>query len=318
MLPLRRPVATILVVVVIYLTWTRLHVSSKPKSRNQPPFDIVLAYYDEDPEEVRNEIELLKAAPALAKLHPRVIIYTKGPVASSSKPGLELAVLRKQLGADIIRTLPNIGRESHTFLAHIVDEWDNLATHTLFGQAVLFDFDLILARLETHFNTSVGVMSLWEYSTCECEFCDPQYGAPKEGFKRIPQLFNLFNDEFCPPDGLLVTYKGQFIASRDRIYRNSREKFRWLLGVLGNMSHFVHDTPSDSHFRHDNDLNNPYFGHSVERAWLFMLGCNDARIAKECEEMDIKSESALCACYDGETTYEQPSMDVKQLKVGRD
>ena len=297
MFPFRRPVLTTLIAIVMYLTWIRLHVSTTI-SRNPSRFDIVLAYFDENPAKVRKEIELLKVVPAIAKLNPRVIIYTKGPTGSSDEAGIRLEVLRNQLGADIVRMLPNVGRESHTFLAHIVDQWDNLATHTLFGQALFHHFDRIPSRLETHFNATVGVMSLWEHSSCECEHCKPNYGGPKEGWTRVPQLFTLFNQEFCPPDGLLVTYKGQFIVSRDRIYRHSRKRFHWLLWISGNMSHFVHDTPPDIYFNHDNDLNNPYFGHSIGRAWLFMFGCNDLRIAKECESMDIKSESALCACYD--------------------
>ena len=124
-----------LIVVVVCWSWAQFHVSSRTKSRNRPLFDIVLSYYDENPVKVRNEIELLKAVPAVAELNPRVVIYTKGSVEPSGKAGLE--VLRNKLGADIIRTLPNVGRESHTFLAHIVDQWDNLAAHTLFGQALL-------------------------------------------------------------------------------------------------------------------------------------------------------------------------------------
>ena len=142
-------------------------------------------------------------------------------------------------------------------------------------------------------------MSLWEYSSCRCNYCEPQYAAPEGGFKRVPQLYTIFNQELCPSDGLLVTFKGQTIVSRDRIYRHSREKYQQLLEIFGNWSHFVHnDDASDSWFRHDNDLNNPYFGHSVERAWLFMFGCNDLRLARECETMDIKSPSVPCACYD--------------------
>ena len=296
---LRRPVLATLIAAVIYLSCTLLlHVSSRTIFRNRSEFDIVLSYCDENPEKVRNEIELLKVTPAIAKLNPRVIVYLKESMTLSDETGISLEVLRNQLGADIIRTLPNIGRESHTFLAHIVDQWDDLATHTLFGQAILHDRDLIPARLETHFNTTVGVMSLWEHSSCECEFCEPAYKGPKEGFKRVPEIFSMFNQEFCPPDGLLVTFKGQFIVSRDRIYRNSREKFQWLLWMFEDMSHFVHDSPPDRYFNHANDLNNPYFGHAVGRAWLFMFGCNDLRIADECESMDIKPESARCACYD--------------------
>jgi hypothetical protein len=35
--------------------------------------------------------------------------------------------------------LPNIGRESHTYLTHIVENYDNLAEHVLFFQAHIDD-----------------------------------------------------------------------------------------------------------------------------------------------------------------------------------
>jgi hypothetical protein len=294
----RRMLATFIGVAVFWSLALRFNDVSGTKSRNQSKFDIVLSYYDENTEKVRNQIEVLRAIPAFAELSPRVIIYIKGPVEPfvDGEPGLE--VLRNQLGADIVRTLPNYGRESHTFLTHIVNYWDDLATQTLFGQGRLHDLDLITPRIETHFNTSVAAMSFAEYSSCECEFCDPLWGSPKEGFKRVPQLYTIFNQEFCPSQGVLLSYRGQFIVHRDRIYRHARERYQWLLEIMEDMSHDVNgDNPSGSWYRHDNTLENPFFGHIVERAWLFIFGCNDLRLAAECETMDIKSASTPCACY---------------------
>ena len=38
-----------------------------------------------------------------------------------------------QLGGQVIHA-PNVGRESHGFLRHIIDHYDDLAQHTLFAQ----------------------------------------------------------------------------------------------------------------------------------------------------------------------------------------
>jgi hypothetical protein len=37
--------------------------------------------------------------------------------------------------ADRIKTLPNVGREGHSYLWHVVNNYDNLADWTVFSQA---------------------------------------------------------------------------------------------------------------------------------------------------------------------------------------
>ena len=142
-------------------------------------------------------------------------------------------------------------------------------------------------------------MSLGVHSSCQCDSCHPDWGSPVGGFKRIPELFTIFNEQFCPPDGLLLTFRGQFVVSRDRIRQISKDKYRWLRETLVNMSHFIHDDyPSDIWFDAPKAPDNPLFGHTVERSWLFIFGCNDMAIARDCESLDKHPETARCACYD--------------------
>jgi hypothetical protein len=61
-------------------------------------------------------------------------------VAWLEQTGLDYVVYDK--GPDPVadaRILPNIGREAHTYLTHIVREWDSLAPHTAFVQGDPFD-----------------------------------------------------------------------------------------------------------------------------------------------------------------------------------
>jgi len=76
--------------------------------------EIVVARYNED-------LEWLKVAPF--NKYP-VIIYNKGPNDNFYKPPPTL--LRR------IVQLPNVGRESHTFLYHIINNYDSLAPLTAF------------------------------------------------------------------------------------------------------------------------------------------------------------------------------------------
>jgi hypothetical protein len=77
--------------------------------------DVVVAHYDED----------LTWLSALSKnLH--IHVYTKGPHLKLHLPdGSETSV----------RQLPNVGRESHTYLSHIVQNYEHLAEWTVFTQA---------------------------------------------------------------------------------------------------------------------------------------------------------------------------------------
>eukprot|EP00927_Polykrikos_kofoidii_P081199 TRINITY_DN7838_c0_g1_i2.p1 TRINITY_DN7838_c0_g1~~TRINITY_DN7838_c0_g1_i2.p1 ORF type:complete len:397 (-),score=40.26 TRINITY_DN7838_c0_g1_i2:393-1583(-) len=46
----------------------------------------------------------------------------------------KLANRSKQKGPVFVRDLPNVGREGHTYIKHILDNWDTLATYTAFTQ----------------------------------------------------------------------------------------------------------------------------------------------------------------------------------------
>lgn len=59
--------------------------------------------------------------------------YLKNPAISEQRLG-------REVGSgffDRVRRLKNVGREGHTILSHITDNWDNLAEHTLFCQVSL-------------------------------------------------------------------------------------------------------------------------------------------------------------------------------------
>ena len=257
----------------------------------QKTFDIVLAHHSEPRDEVRQQIQTLKNIPAIASLAPRVIIYTKGLAPYSTYQQQER--LRLELDADILRTLPNVGREGDTYLAHIVEHYDELAGHTLFAQAEMEFIELATERLENYFTDRLSAMSLAPYDSCSCDACFvyPSTPDPVYGFKRIPQLYSIFNERLCPPEGLLLTFKGQFVVSRQRITRNSREKFIWLRSILSNMTHFVHDDPADGHDMSPVTPESPLFGHTLERSWMFLFGCNDLGLLSTCGD-------ERCGCYD--------------------
>ncbi|KAF2814589.1 uncharacterized protein BDZ99DRAFT_434293 [Mytilinidion resinicola] len=83
--------------------------------KNSPEFECIVAHYNE-------ELSWLE------ELAPDTIIYSKGntPASGSWKE---------------VRTLPNIGREAHTYLHHLVTYYDSIADVTLFVQGDAYNPD---------------------------------------------------------------------------------------------------------------------------------------------------------------------------------
>ena len=98
---------------------SQMAVSAAPV---EPSIDVVLAHYDEP-------LHWLATEPSIASPKTRVKIYSKNKSAAE-----KLSIKLPITNAELI-SLPNVGRESHTFLAHIVAHYDDLAPWTVFSQA---------------------------------------------------------------------------------------------------------------------------------------------------------------------------------------
>ena len=81
-------------------------------------YDIVIAYYNN-----KNFLALVDSFEKNLSNQYNIIIYNKS--------GNELSCDKNNL---IQKYLPNIGRESETYLTHIIDNYDNLSEYTIFIQ----------------------------------------------------------------------------------------------------------------------------------------------------------------------------------------
>lgn len=84
--------------------------------------EVVLAHHDEDLSWLGREPDVVHSPQV------RVTVYHKGTDAQRPGPIPEVARLK-------VSTLPNVGRESHTYLKHIVERYDDLADWSIFTQA---------------------------------------------------------------------------------------------------------------------------------------------------------------------------------------
>ncbi|KAM0716918.1 hypothetical protein Q7P37_006770 [Cladosporium fusiforme] len=251
----------------------RLDTSFKPDA----DLDIVVARYDRPWEDTMDEVDSILRAESLQKLQVRVIVYNKGADEMDS----DELVLRPNL--DII-SLENIGREGGTYLEHIVSRWDRLARQTLFIQERPHDSQLLGKRVADYLVPETGFMSL-SYAGVVTNCQHPHDRSWSQDSSVISSLYETFNP---PPAGecrdLVLTYRGQFIASGARIRGNDKSLYENMLRELQDPSSWMHtdeftNSPWNQGIRPHDSLNSPVFGYTLERMWGVVMQCSNSRVA---------------------------------------
>ncbi len=192
------------------------------------------------------------------KLGLPYVVYDKGPEPAAG-----------------FRLLPNIGREAHTYLTHIVEQWDTLAGHTAFLQGNPFD------HLSEHGKADVHALKamIMECAERKVPFrgfawfrlkCDG-LGRPHDlkkpenegrwlGWgKDIPvaEVFSRLFDAEPPTQFIARAATGVFCVSAERIRTRPREFYEYALRL-------VVDDPLDA----ENT------GHAFERLWQLIFNGN--------------------------------------------
>jgi hypothetical protein len=259
--------------------------------------DIVIARYDEPASEVAMHISELLTLPRIRLLNPEIVIYNKLETANSSSSFLQK--LHEELPAHLahpkitMRTLPNVGREADTYLEHIKMQYDNLATHTLFMQAsVHFAPSGYLSRISDYFVPSTGFLSLADPGGF-CPSCDDCHDRDwAEDPSLLRELYSAFNGQAECKD-VVLTYRGQFIASAARLRGNAVEAYRRVLDELRDPRGRLHTAPytNGRWSVKEDSMAAPRVGFSLERTWGVMLQCNERKMAERCPSM---ASRALC------------------------
>ncbi|UJR33056.1 hypothetical protein I4U23_020515 [Adineta vaga] len=231
-------------------------------------------------------IYLLRNLSSLQKLNLTVIVYNKNSNISSPH-------LQKQLKADIVQSLPNFGRESGTYLYHIINNYDTLANHILFSQAAVegisnrrFD-DWFVNRLEKQFNSTIGYMPLVHTDWMEKYDC----GRNKyNNMVRLAELWALLKQTLCPPEKQTIAYRGQFLVSKTRIRKHPLQIYKYFNDlVTADSKHWIHTDPRSPIGK--STPSNPFFGHVIERLWTVLFDCSKSDLLERCNQND-------CACFD--------------------
>ena len=212
--------------------------ASDTVSRSQ--LEIVVAHYQED---------LLWLTPEADK----VTVYSKGG------PDFQAASFARHIA------LPNIGRESHTYLYHIVNNYNQLADITLFTQGQVAD----------HVGLGVDITQMLKF--CREHPSEPFIAYTKHGLQNFgswsgilhvkkwkaekesgvmrtasdtPSTFWKWVFGTDPPNGIMCIWGAIFAVHREAIQQREREFYERILKFFESINHV-----------------NPEEGHYVERFW---------------------------------------------------
>lgn len=255
--------------------------------------DIVMSMFHEPLSDITDTFSLLKSVPSIGSKSPRLILYTKDPLA-------DITELQHLTNATKVVQLPNVDREGHTYLHHILSSWDDLATQTFFLQASIHNRRQFSARVRDYYTSETGMLSLgFSGQTCECNNCGDRFGwQDQSGI--VEKTWREVFKETCGEQRMLLSYKGQFVASAARLRANDKTLYEKLIQALEEPDSWAHQP--DYLLGRPDSLNAPYFGYTLERLWSVILQCPDERIAALCPTLlggtRRGGSKADCQCFD--------------------
>ncbi|MCJ1288617.1 hypothetical protein MMC34_000145 [Xylographa carneopallida] len=208
---------------------------------SQPDLEIVIAHYNEDLSWLGEDVKTCT-------------IYSKG--------GAKAAPQHPHIA------IPNIGREGHTFLHHIIERYDTLADVTLFLQGRVDDhFSITMDEVKKRArNTEPGQVTTFPYR--DLETFDHWDGIPWDEYPswrkwssmsssvkaaRTPaEYWQLFFPGQAVPDSIGFQPGALFAVRKEAVHRHPRSFYQLVMQefFLGDMAHV-----------------NPETGHLMERYW---------------------------------------------------
>ncbi len=186
----------------------------------------------------------------------KIIIYNKGKE------------LPKKSTYKIIN-LPNVGRESHTWLYHIIENYENLDCKNIFLQGQINDLNCMVYKNLNQYSKdldkdifSVSRLGLlgpyhWDYNVGIENDKRYSYDWANNKIRKSELGFRKFAKSLFPeiPIFVATSYGGCFGVSKNGIYKNKKSFYSRILDIL-------------------KDHDNPIEGHYMERLWCYMFTKN--------------------------------------------
>ncbi|KAH7341185.1 hypothetical protein BKA66DRAFT_517378 [Pyrenochaeta sp. MPI-SDFR-AT-0127] len=211
------------------------------------PMEVVISMYGESTAYVAALVSDLRSTPKINNAYFHV--YTKLVAANTNE-------FQIHTNADRVTKIPNIGRESETYLYHIQHEYDKLAKHTMFIQAGVHNRREFFSRIHYYFESNLtGMLSLGAPGTlCSCHGC---------------RDYRIYGSMAC--SYVHLCYKGQFIVSAQRIKGISKTIYDELRDAFVKPASWAHQHAL-VHGREDS-ISKPDLGYTMERLWNLLFRC---------------------------------------------
>lgn len=237
---------------IIYVCYY-FYINNIEQYENKNKITIIIARYKEDISYLLND--------EFKNYH--IIIYNKGNEISNQE------IINKYK----IIQLPNVGKCDHTYLHHIIENYDNISDVTIFLPASFYLMDykknrglkVIEKANETNNTvfpvTNVGssvletdylnnfALNEWKTSFGNNQESNQSYQTKLSPERPYGKWYEKhFPNNKCP----YVCYMGIFAISKEDIHKNPLEKYKTLISYV------------------DDDVN-PEAGHFIERAWVSLF-----------------------------------------------
>ncbi|KAJ5031213.1 hypothetical protein PSV08DRAFT_400022 [Bipolaris maydis] len=256
------------------------------------PLEVVISMYKERTEDVASLISRLHAMPQMSQA--LVTIYLKDSQADEEK-------VKQETKAHNVVKLPNVGREAETYLNHIVNRWDKLAERTIFLQADIHNPREFYPFFQRYFRANqTGFLNLgWAGNVCHSDDCGDKQGWQDETLL-FPEIQSRIDHSVR--DGILLSYKGQFVATAARIRGIDKAIYDDLWKLLVDEQSWAHSEP----YLQDREdaMSKPWFGYTMERIWNVLFQCSDMDVAWKCPTLlsgwRPGGSIADCQCFDTE------------------
>lgn len=153
---------------------------------------------------------------------------------------------RAQKANEHVIALPNVGRESHTYLTYINSMYDTLPEHVIFLQGNPFDHTITLQKIQNVIDAKGRTRSVSGY-----DVESDGKGLPHHPGLNIDGLYtNLFGSKAKHPVSYRYSFGAQYIVAKDSIL--SKPKTFWKNAL-------------------DISMTSTMFPWEVERLWLYMF-----------------------------------------------
>ena len=191
-------------------------------------FEIVIARYNEDLSWIKKEFK-----------YEKITIYNKGKDDLILPEGPKYKIIN----------LPNIGRESHTYLYHIVSNYSNLAERTLFLQGDPYDdmqtqFQFFpFTRYKTIAEVKCkNIIAAHCFKNSDFTTSVPDRLISKDQMLKFSHYgFHKFRERYMPRKKLsdiffYMIYGANFAVDKDKILRHNKDYYNQILGSLDSIS----------------------------------------------------------------------------------